>query len=116
MGQVSPQLRRVEDAYVHWCPACDEAHRLPDTWQFNGNLLSPTFTPSFKHGGVKRIMKDGQWTGEWEMDAQGKPIPFVCHYILTNGVLNFCADSTHALAGKAVPLPVLPTHLSDMED
>jgi hypothetical protein len=31
----------------------------------------------------------------------------ICHYILTDGVLDFCADSTHALRGK-VPLPPLP--------
>lgn len=28
-------------------------------------------------------------------------------------MLNFCADSTHALAGKSVPLPDLPTHAVD---
>lgn len=113
MGQISPYLRRADDAYIHWCPGCLEAHRLPDSWQFNGNVQSPTFTPSFKHSGVKREFVNNEWTGEWLRDASGKPIPFVCHYILTNGVLNFCADSTHALAGQSNPLPILPTWLSD---
>ena len=62
-------------------------------------------------------MVDGKWVGEgkdaWLYDAQGNPIPHVCHYILTNGILNFCPDSTHALAGKLVPLPKLPEGYSD---
>ena len=111
--QVSPCLRRAEGAYAHWCPGCLEMHRLPDSWAFNGNLLSPTFTPSFRHAGLQRVFKDGQWTGEWVRDAQGNPIPFVCHYILTNGILNFCGDCTHHLNGKAIPLPPLPEGYSD---
>jgi hypothetical protein len=113
MGQVTPKLRRAKDAYVHWCPGCEEPHRLPDSWQFNGNLDQPTFTPSFKHSGVKRIMVNGEWAGEWVRDAQGKPVPFTCHYILTNGILNYCGDCTHSLVGKSIPLPDLPTYLTD---
>jgi len=85
MSQVSSVLRRVEGGFAHWCPGCEELHRLPDSWTFDGNLESPTFTPSFKH--------------EWR--------EHVCHYVLTSGVLNFCGDCTHALAGHAVPLPKL---------
>jgi Family of unknown function (DUF6527) len=86
MSQVSSKLRRGEGRYFHWCPGCVETHPLPDGWAFDGNLDSPTFTPSFKH--------------DW---GNGK----VCHYILTAGVLNFCSDSTHGLAGQSVPLPDL---------
>ena len=113
--QVSPYLRRVEDAYTHWCPGCLEMHRLHDSWTFvNKDLSKPTFTPSFLHGGIKTIKdENGRWTGEWEKDANGKPIPFVCHYILTNGILNFCGDCTHSLSGKSVPLPELPEYYRD---
>ena len=62
-------------------------HPLPDGWTFDGNLEAPTFSPSFKH--------------TWQ---NGR----VCHYILTAGMLNYCGDSTHALAGQSIPLPVLP--------
>lgn len=113
----SPYLRRAEDAYVHWCPGCEEVHRLPDSWQFNGNIQSPTFKPSFKHSGMKRNIVDGKWIGEgvdaWIYDNKGKPIPYICHYILTNGILNFCDDCTHSLAGKSIPIPKLPEYLSD---
>lgn len=119
MGQVSSKLRRYTDGYTHWCPACREMHKLPDSWSFtNRDLEFPTFQPSFKHTGLK-LNKDenGKWIGEgkdaWLYDAQGKPIPEICHYILTNGVLNFCPDCTHSMAGKTVPLPELPDWLKD---
>lgn len=115
MGQVSSKLRRGEGRYFHWCPGCEEVHALPDGWQFDGDLEAPTFRPSFKHSGMKKTVKDGRWTGDWERDAAGKPIPFVCHYILTAGQLHFCGDSTHSLAGQTVPLPALPSGLTDLE-
>jgi hypothetical protein len=113
MGQVSSVLRRGQGGYFHWCPACEEMHRLPDSWTFDGNLEMPTFSPSFKHSGMKAEVVNGRWTGEWERDGDGKLIPFVCHYILTAGQLNFCGDCTHAFAGKTVPLPALPADLTD---
>lgn len=115
MSQVSPSLRRLSDAYAHFCPGCEAMHRLPDSWQFNGDVNNPTFTPSFKHSGMKTVIVDGEWTGEWERDAQGKPIPYVCHYILTNGILNFCNDCTHSLSGKSVPLALLPDYYKDIK-
>jgi hypothetical protein len=116
MGQVSSVLRRATGCYMHWCPGCEEMHSLPDGWAFDGNIESPTFSPSFKHEGLKQIFADGRWTGEWERDAAGSPIPFICHYVLTAGILNFCNDCTHALAQKAVPLPNLPDGLTDLSE
>jgi hypothetical protein len=107
--QVSPKLRRGEGAYFHWCPACEEMHILPDSWHFNGDLNRPTFSPSFKHEGSKIIYDaQGKWTGEWVRDAAGNTVPFICHYILTDGILNYCGDCSHDSAGKNIPLPDLP--------
>lgn len=114
MGQVSSILRRGVDCYFHWCPACEEIHPLPDKWNFNGDLEKPTFSPSFKHEGYLKCKEaDGRWNGKWRRDAEGRTIPFVCHYILTDGVLNFCIDCTHDMAGKSVPVPKLPEWLTD---
>lgn len=113
MGQVNNILRRGEGCYFHWCPACQEMHPLPDNWTFNGKPESPTFTPSFKQSGVQRIFIDGKWTGEWKRDARGNVIPFICHYVLTDGILNFCSDCSHSMAGKSIPLPQLPIGLTD---
>lgn len=86
---------------VHWCPGCDRVHILPwqrGGWEFNGDREKPTFTPSFKH----------QWP-EWEGQ---KKVERVCHYIISAGVLNFCADSKHALAGQAMPMQPLPDSIT----
>jgi hypothetical protein len=83
--------------YLHWCPACEEVHALPDSWRFDGNVENPTFSPSFKHSGYSSHNK-----------------PRICHYILTGGILDFCSDSTHALAGKSVPLPAFPENVDEV--
>jgi hypothetical protein len=93
--QVSSKLRKMQGGYAHWCPACESMHCLPDSWNFvNKDLENPTFTPSFLHTLSNSPRK-------------------VCHYILTNGILNFCGDCSHGLAGKPVPLPELPDFLKD---
>jgi hypothetical protein len=114
MNQVSSKLRRQERGYAHWCPACKEMHGLPDGWKFDGNLENPTFTPSFKHTGVQAVKdSEGKWTGEWVKGPDGKALAWCCHYILTNGILNFCGDCTHEFAGKSIPLPPLPEWHTD---
>lgn len=113
MNQVSSKLRRVNGGFAHWCPGCEEIHVLPDSWKFNGNLGSPSFVPSFKHSGVRRIFVDGNWTGNWKRDGDGNTVPLACHYILTDGQLNFQKDCSHQLASKVVPLPNLPAGFTD---
>lgn len=113
--QVSRFLRRASSGFAHWCPGCAEAHIIPDSWTFDGNLEAPTFSQSVKITGVQTEVKDGEWTGKWILDAEGKPLPYCCHYILTAGKLAFCADCTHALKGQEVDLPELPGYLLDKE-
>lgn len=115
MGQVNRKLRRVENGFAHWCPGCQEIHILPDRWHFSGNLDNPSFRPSFKHEGLRRVFANGSWTGEWVRDANGNTIPYLCHYIVTDGNLQFQGDCTHALSGKTVPMPDLPEGLIDTE-
>jgi hypothetical protein len=95
-------------------------HALPDSWTFvNHDLEKPTFSPSFR-------ISSGHYTPGWKEGTEcwctyatkhpEAPAPFncmVCHYILTDGILNFCSDCTHPLAGQAVPLPVLPKEYRD---
>ena len=113
MGQVSSKLRRGHDCFFHWCPACEEMHPLPDSWTFDGDLENPTFHPSFRHTGLKTVKVDGEWTGDWVRDADGKTIPLVCHYNLIAGKLQFCNDCTHSFGTKEVDLPQLPEWLKD---
>jgi hypothetical protein len=89
--RLSPKLALLAGEPTHWCPGCNRLHRinvnLPNgggaQWGWDGNVERPTFTPSIN------IM--GQ-----------------CHYFLRTGRIEFCADSSHALAGQRVELPDLP--------
>jgi len=85
--KVSKVLRRSEGRYWHFCPSCKKYHPLPDTWTFDGDLESPTFTPSFK-----------QYLGKGEIS---------CHYIITKGKIYFCSDSNMD-ANKIMDMVELP--------
>lgn len=114
MTQVSAKLRRTEEGFAHWCPGCQQMHHIwVPRWSFDGNLDAPTFNPSVKITGKKIVVVDGRWTGEWVRDANGNAVDDCCHYFLHAGVLKFCSDSLHPLAGQNVPLPDLPGHVTD---
>jgi hypothetical protein len=82
---------------VDWTPAGYE--RSPaitaKPWGFNGDLESPTFTPSVL----------SQWN---EYMGEGVPAKHhVCHSFIRSGKIQFLDDCTHALAGQTVDLPEL---------
>ena len=115
-------LKRVVDGggqpigWRHDCPGCggphvihvDQANRSGARWTFDGSETAPTFSPSI----------NARWghhaAGESEADcltcraarARGRASACgICHYFIRAGRIEFCADSTHALAGQAVDLP-----------
>ena len=100
--------------YRFRCPGCGEEHVLPvgsgngetyARWQFNGDLDKPTFTPSVLAMGNKLVRDaDGEWTGEWEKDAAGNPMPYVCHSFVTDGRIQFLGDCTHGLVNQTVDM------------
>lgn len=80
--------------FMFWCPACQCGHGVWTTqpnghtgavWEFNGNFESPTISPSLliHHG------KDGKE---------------ICHVVVSLGILNYCSDCTHSMAGKSIPM------------
>lgn len=77
-------------SYWLWCPGCDMAHRIDDTWEFNGNIESPTFSPSILVGGNKGT---------------------VCHSFINDGIWDFLGDCTHKLAGQKIPMVPVPDWL-----
>lgn len=100
MSAISKTLRSAEDGrLLFWCPGCDTAHAVPHgagtgpRWTWNGDAERPTFSPSLL------VTYDGA-------DA-GTPngLPAVCHSFISDGRIQFCSDSTHALAGKTVDIP-----------
>ena len=99
MKRVSEKMAiGMPDEPLVWCPGCECLHRFnvnrPNEvtgarWTWNGNIDSPTFSPSLVFNNVK-----GEGTR--------------CHSFLRDGVWEFLQDCTHSLAGQKVPLPDLP--------
>lgn len=100
MSAMGSKLRKTKDGILHWCPACEEAHHFTTSgvtaWTFDGNIEAPTFSPSM-------LIRWGKYCVPDSWDEGG-----VCHYILTGGIINYCGDSTHEMAGKSVLLPDWP--------
>lgn len=111
MGLVSRILRSwstsddSQAGYTFWCPGCDMAHKIwtsgPTSWDFNGNLEKPTFSPSLMC----------HWP---DPDKQGADR--TCHSFIRAGEIQFLGDCTHALAGQTVPIPDWPSSRIDWSD
>lgn len=100
-GTINGEGAEHADAgWMHYCPACKIMHAIAvehplangARWSFvNGDTDKPTFTPSVRIT-YPTIVKNAR----------------VCHYIITDGIIDFCDDCTHELKGQKVPLPFIP--------
>lgn len=98
-------LRHVRDSegghygYSFRCPGCGVDHTTPTKpaargWDFDGNEASPTFSPSILVYPSKIL------------DDNDRPVDTPrCHSFVRAGRIEYLSDSTHALAGQAVPMP-----------
>ena len=109
MSQVTKKLRDwagpSSHGYSFYCPGCSHAHTIntnPGGWGFDGNLESPTFTPSVL---LMHEAKPDAAPGfeEWRTKR-------ICHSFVTAGRIQFLGDCTHALVGQTVDLPDFPEH------
>lgn len=83
--------------YYHvYCPGCDKLHVIwtresglveHPIWQFNGDVNSPTFTPSVKIE-----------TGHHPEASD------ICHFTITAGMIQYHGDCTHEFKGQILPL------------
>lgn len=95
--------------YGHWCPGCNNGHEIateePNSsgakWSFNGNMERPTFSPSIN-------IRWGTYADPAWRRSNGEPGGGICHYFITDGRIQYCADSTHPLSGQTVDLPDIP--------
>jgi len=75
-------------SYMFYCPGCDSHHGFNDRWKFNGDLDKPNVSPSLlTTGGSDNIR---------------------CHLYLRNGMIEFCSDCSHGLAGQKIELKEFP--------
>ena len=99
-----------------WCPGCNEAHSIRYSgtrpcWSWNNDLVKPTFSPS-SH------IKTGHYCTHYNPETDScwcmyykDPQDYqctICHSFVTDGKIQYLADSTHALAGQTVDLPKFP--------
>lgn len=125
-------VRRTSDGkFMIFCPGCCCGHWFQTSgspsWQFNGDMERPTVSPSLLVQWTRR-MPDCAWCDAglprkrieigWvhEDPAAGEcglrgcamndavPVDVICHSFITDGQIQFLADSTHRLAGQTVPL------------
>lgn len=105
---------------MFWCPACQFGHGVWTThpngitgakWKFNGNVESPTIEPSVLVQSTVFSAKGkadyDAWYAAGCPDRKGQPfdsIPVRCHSVITNGVIHYCGDCSHAMAGKSVQM------------
>jgi hypothetical protein len=112
-------LRIIEGGQVgFWCPGCEGMHAISIAaggWTFNGDYGRPTFKPSV-------LVTSGHYVNDWAERKRKNPALdcwcsfnqkhpgvttfkcFRCHSFVTDGQIQFLADSTHALKGKTVQL------------
>lgn len=123
MARLSAILRSVKsshgDAVAFWCPGCDGCHVIyvgrPEgsgkpCWGYNGDPARPTFTPSILVTTGRKV------DPAYVPDPDFPDPPECCHSFVTDGQIQFCGDSTHALAGQTVPLPEWHQQYGGTED
>lgn len=90
-----------------FCPGCEGHHIIPTVkpngsgavWGFNGNMESPTFTPSL-------LIRTGKYVpGHEDFDDEGYKLSSICHSFITDGKIQFLGDCTHDLKNQTVELP-----------
>lgn len=109
MGQLSKKLRnwahKDMQGVSFFCPGCNSPHTISTSaggWGWNGDAERPTFTPSVlvTHDAKPEASEEFK---EWRTAR-------ACHSFVTDGMIQFLSDSTHALAGQTVPLADWPEH------
>lgn len=100
MSKLHVTIGKMADSEETWvafhCPGCESAHNIPvrgnpRAWNWNGNIDSPTFTPSL-------LVNVGG----------GNPTAPICHSFVTDGKIQFLGDCTHKMAGQTIEIPEWP--------
>lgn len=88
-----------EGMFLFDCPACKYGHAFytkdgpldangkEQNWTFNGDLDSPTISPS--------------------LNVHARDEKYRCHSWINNGMIQFLSDCFHDMKGKTVPIPDL---------
>lgn len=123
------KLMRVNDTLAFFCPGCKQTHSVQcgkgsgPRWEWNGSVDSPTFSPSVLVTGghfVPGFQKDGCCWCTYDRDhpQESEELGFSCircHSFVRDGMIQFLSDSSHSLAGQAVPIPNWPYAMEQVD-
>lgn len=94
------------DLVVHYCPGCERIHAarvdgppaMPGNWRWilTGTPDNPSLHPSVRHSYPESAYENNPGLPRYQ-----------CHYMVTNGVLEFFDDCTHQFKGQKIPMPEL---------
>lgn len=96
---ISPLFEKYDDELFFYCPGCEFCHSIKfgagpgPRWTWNGDANRPTFSPSIRAVTGKKV----------------------CHFFVTDGVIQYLSDSTHHLAGITTPMVPIATEDRDHE-
>ena len=94
-------LKDNEDFHF-WCSGCDGRHVIRKKgkgkgvqaeWEFNDDLVKPTFSPSYLTG--------------WSKKGQPQFSKRRCHSFIKDGMIRYLSDCYHKYAGQTISLPLL---------
>lgn len=97
--------KSTENTWKFWCPGCDSAHVVSDAWQVD--VETATITPSVLVHGHRKLV-DYSLIGDALLAPANITTTPRCHSFVTNGHIQYLADSTHALANQTVDLADWP--------
>lgn len=107
------KVKRITGGYTFPCPGCNEDHEISDVWTFNGDIDSPTFSPSLLrktgHYVDQRVHDHPCWCDydKERIEAGKEPSGFkcqICHSFIKDGKIEFLSDCTHEMAGQTVEM------------
>jgi hypothetical protein len=111
MTEVLQRIGNDPGLLTFWCPGCGCGHWIrvgaptpgepgaypnAPVWQWDGDMVRPTVSPSIL------VQYDGADAGTGGAPSRR------CHLFVRGGSIEYCSDSTHALAGQTVPMEVGP--------
>lgn len=93
-----------------WCPACEGGHYINTLeknedgaqWSGPGDVHNPTFMPSVNIGWGYNSKK---CTPEELAMYRTNNIGGRCHFYVRQGIIEYCGDCSHTMAGMNVPVP-----------
>lgn len=101
---MSEVLNRVKNGsgFTFWCLGCDEYHQINTNpsylWEFNGDLVKPTFSPSYLTWLDPNPNANPKYGGGKYFNG------FRCHSHIKDGKIEYLGDCTHKLAGQTVDM------------